>query len=218
MKNNPNSLINKFGDIHTELVKINKRVANLEIIQDRNNESIKEESTYRQNTEKKSFQQTEIVNAKIQNIKKSIEDLTASTNQNVEELKTQLSYEIKTKNEGLLASLEERLNKIGSLEQKTKDIENLIEKNNQETQRQIMKSVEILSTDYKKLKIDFDKQNNHINNIDKKYNDMFVNLSKDIKDLIQQMAINKNDIDMLINFKESTIVNFKDITTEFINK
>ncbi len=218
MKNNPSSLINKFADIHSELVKLNKRICNLEIIQEKTNESIKVEESQRLQIEKKNFSQSEHINGKIISLKKGMDDISNGITAQFESFKVMFEENLKGNNERLISSLEEKINKIDLIDKKIICNERASSENTEKMQKTFTASVDSLSSEYRKLKTEVEKQAVLISNNERKNLDLFNTLSGDIKEIMKQVVIFKNDIEILKNFKESTIMNFKDITNEFINK
>lgn len=218
MKNNPNSLINKFADIHSELVKLNKRIANAETMQERSIEDLRSEVQSRQNIEKKAYQQGELLNGKIFSLRKGLEDLTSTINNQIDNIKENNENALKNNNNNLLQSLQDKLNKIETLENKTKQIDTEINKNNDDYNKKFVKGLDSLTDNFRILKNDLTKQGAAVEVVEKRLGEFYSSLVEDIRDLIKQMSVLKNDVEMLKQFKESSLVNFRDISNQFIDK
>jgi predicted nucleic acid-binding Zn-ribbon protein len=218
MKNNPNSLINKFADIHSELVKLNKRLSNLENIQEKTNDEFKSEIKHRQNIETKSYQQGELLNGKIFAIRKGLEDISNSLNDKLDNFKEYNDNCLKSNNNSLVKSLQDKLSKIEVLENKTKEIDKEMTNNNEENNKRFTKSIDYLNDQVRELKNEFNKQSSAVEVIERRLSDFYNNLTEDIRDLIKQVTGMKNDIEVLKSFKENSLINFRDISNQFIQK
>lgn len=217
MKNNPNSMINKFADIHAELVKLNKRVANMEVTVSSCDEGLKDEIQVRQQSEKKNFQQTELINGKMFSLRKALEDISNSVIEQFDSFKFKSDEGQKKNNESLLKSMEERLNKIDLIEKRTKELSIEATKNAEVFDSKINKGVESLTEEVKSLKFELEKQNLTVSVLEKRVGDFYNVLADDVKEIMKQLTVMKNEVDLLKSYKESSITNFKDITSEFIS-
>jgi len=216
MKNNPNSLINKFADIHAELIKLSKRINNLETISDKNNEEIKNENTLRQGFEKKSYQQGELLNGKIFSLRKGLEDLTSSINQQLDIFKEKQDENLKENNNKIFNSLQQKLEKVEQLDEKTKEIDKEMCSKNDENNKKITKGLEIVTENLRNLNNEVVKQGAAVEIIEKRLGEFYNNLTDEMKSLAKQISGLKNEIEVLKNFKESSLINFRDISNQFL--
>ena len=218
MKTNQNSLLNKFADIHAELVKLNKRVCNIESVQEKNIEELKNEVIQRQNTEKKTYQQSELLNGKIFSIRKGLEDLTSNFSNQLESFKEKADDNLKTNYDNLFKSINDKVNRIEIIEKKTKDLDKEIEINNTDNNKKLMKGIETLNENFRDLRNELEKQASTVEVVEKRLGDFYNSLTEDIRELVKQVAQLKQDQEVLKSYKESCQLNFRDISNQFIDK
>lgn len=218
MKNNSNSLINKFADIHSELTKLNKRVSNSEVNNEKTKELLKEEIANRHAFEKNIFNQFEQYNGKLFSLKKAYEDINNNLNSKIDSLKNINESNLKSNNDNILKNIDEKLNRIEKLEEKTSIMNLELTNNNDIINKNIYKNNEKLSEDINKIKEDVEKKYSEVNLLEDKFLKFKYLVSDDIKEINKNFIIIKNDVDLLQSFKEGATNNFKDITEEFLNK
>lgn len=216
MKNNPNSLINKFAEIHSELVKLNKRLSNVEIAQEKTSLSVKEEVSLRNSMEKKNFQQFEQINGKFFSLRKAIEDMNENIPKQIQSIKEENEYSNKESNDAFHKSIENKLRTVDSLSQRNKQLEEELQKVKNNMQENLNQEVDILNSELKKLKLENEHQGAYISTMEKKLKNMENHLTSEINDLHKNFEALKNDVVILKNFKDTSVNNFKDITNEFI--
>lgn len=218
MKNNPNSLINKFADIHTELVKLNKRQSNIEIYLDRTNLNLKDEIFLRDGIEKKNFLNYESLNEKISMLKSSIHEKANEDKVEISEMKNKFEEMIKSCQVNNKKDSDEKTIRLDIIEGRVVDNEKTIEniKNLIESKNAFL--LESFNKEIREVKSDIEKQTYQIQSIDKKNNEVIGMIINDIKEINKNIIGMKNDIEVIKVFKENTNINFKDITNEFVKK
>lgn len=215
MKNNQNSLINKFAEIHAELLKINKRISNIEIIQEKSIEEMKNEVLQRQGTDKKTFQQNELVNNKIFSIRKGLEDLSINMNQQLEQYREKNEDHALKTNEKIMKNLGDKINKIDSLDSKFENFSKELSKLTEENNIKAKANIQILNDNILTMKSEFDKQSSILDILERKIDNYYDSFSNDIKNLYTEVKQMKYEIDNLKNFKDNCSNNLKDISNHF---
>lgn len=218
MKNNQNSLINKFADIHSELLKLNKRISNIEITQEKSVEEMKNEILQRQGTDKKSFQQNELLNNKIFSIRKGLEDLSLNMNQQFEQYKEKNEDHASKSNEKIMKTLGDKINKIESLDTKFENIFKELTKQSEENNMKSKANIQILNDNILTMKSEFDKQSSIVDILERKIDNYYESFSNDIKNIYSEVKQMKYEIDNLKVFKDSCSNNLKEISNHFHKK
>ena len=90
--------------------------------------------------------------------------------------------------------------------------------NNEENNKRFSKSIDYLNDQVRELKNEFNKQSSAVEVIERRLSEFYNNLTDDIRDLIKQVSGMKNEIEVLKSFKENSLINFRDISNQFIQK
>ncbi len=210
------SLINKFGDVNSEILKLNKKIQSIDSFNEKLENNLKEEIAFRQNIEKKTFHMNETFNNKFITMRKGFDDLVQVMTEQIESLKTKFSEDLHINSNSFLDRFEESIKRIENHEKKSND--SLYDLNNfkNEIGVKIEKLEESLRKDVKDIKKDINSNNMKIEILEKKINENVLNIQHEITGLLKDVTYIKNEIEMVKNFKENTILNFKDISEEFI--
>ena len=216
MKNNTNSIINKISEVNSELVNINRKLESHETIHKKFETSIKDEIAFRQNVEKKTFQINETFLNKFTNITSQLEDLDIKTNKKIESLQIKFIDEIQKNNERNNKENESILKRLNENEEKILKLSKELEFYKSDYNEKVNKAEDSFTNDIIELKKEISEKKFRIEIIEKKINDNQFTLQNEMAFLSKESTITKNDIEMIKNFKENTILNFKDISEEFL--
>lgn len=151
-------------------------------------------------------------------LKKGFEDLSTAVTDQMENVKLKVLEDIQSNNSRLFKSFEDSLKRLENYEKSSN--ENFTEFNTFKSENNSRLTIleENLWKEIKEIKKDISNSNMKIENMDKKYSEHFTVLQKDFDSIHKEFNFVKNELEMFKGFKENTILNFKDITGEFIKK
>jgi len=122
-------------------------------------------------------------------------------------------------NKGSLSSIkkfEENIKRIETNEKNAqKNNENLLELKI-EFEEKLFNIQNILTKEVKEIKKELSDHAIILENMENKVNDNFISMNRDIGELIKGVNFLKMEMESIRNFKENTVLNFKDIGDEFL--
>lgn len=216
MKNNSNSILNKIGDVNSELIKITKKFNSIDSLYEKLENNIKEESSLRQNIEKKTFHMNETLNNKILTLRKGFDDLAQIITEQTENLKLKFMDDIQKNNDKFYKGFEESLKRIETYEKNATNSFTEFTLFKSELSSKVNSLEDNLNKEIREVRKELNNNNLRIDILDKKLNDNLFTLQNDLSELLKEFNYVRNDIEMIKNFKENTILNFKDISEEFV--
>jgi hypothetical protein len=210
------SVMNKIGDVNTEILKLNMKLKSIDSFHEKFENSLKEEAQLRQNIEKKTFYMNENFLDKFNNLDKKFEVLSSTVTECVEGMNDQVLKEVKDANEKLLTRFQESVKRIDIAEKNSNEVFTNFTLFKTENNKKIISFEEILQKEVQEIKKELRENNLRLEMLEKKVSDNFAITQKDFSQITKDLNSLKNDMEMVKNFKENTILNFKDISDEFI--
>jgi hypothetical protein len=216
MKNNTNSILNKISEINSEIINLNRKIEMQQTFQTKLENSIKDEMIFRQNLEKKTFQINENILTKFNSFNQSFEESNSKISKKIDSMNEKIFSEIDKNREIAKDAKEGTLRRVENNEGEIRKLNMLIERGQAESDTKIKILEELFSREIKDIKKDIAENNIKIDILIKKHEENQISGSSQLTNILKELTTMKNEIEMLKNFKENTILNFKDISDEFL--
>lgn len=210
------SVLNKIGDVNTEILKLNMKLKSIDSFHEKFENNLKEEAQLRQNIEKKTFYMNENFTEKFNSFDKKIELLSSSVTECIDSTNDQILQEVHDANEKLLMRFQESVRRIDIAEKNSNEVFTNFTLFKNENNKKINYFEETLQTDVQEIKKELRESNLRLEMLERKVSDNLAITQKDFSQISKDLNSLKNDMEMIKNFKENTILNFKDISDELI--
>lgn len=216
MKNANASIINKVGDINVEVMTVSRKLTQIESYTHKLDEEIKEEASLRQNVEKKTFLMNETFKTKIDGLSKGFDAFTELMTNQLQVINEKFMENQHQSSEQLIKECQGALERLESYETNSNELYADFHLFKSETNTKIESVEDVLRKDIQEIKKQILDRNNKIEALDEKVTQDLDIIRNDIGDIVKDVSTIKNEIEMFKNFKQNTILNFGDISDEFV--
>jgi hypothetical protein len=216
MKSNTNSILNKISEINSEILNINRKFEMQQTFQTKLENTIKDEMIFRQNLEKKTFQINENILNKFNSLSQYFEENNTKTSKKIDTLYEKINSEIDKNREIMKDSKEGTLKRVENNEGEIRKLQIIIEKIQNDSESKFKIIEELFSREIKDIKKEIAENGIKIEILNNKIEENHNSDYSQLTNIQKELTTMKNELEMIKNFKENTILNFKDISEEFL--
>jgi hypothetical protein len=137
-------------------------------------------------------------------------------NGNITDMKKKMLDEINKNSSNSMKTFETNIKRIEENEKNNKKINENLKEIKLEFEEKLFIIENNISKEVKEIKKELSDHSILLENLENKINDNVISMNRDIGELIKGVNYIKLEIDSIRNFKENTVLNFKDIGDEFL--
>jgi len=152
----------------------------------------------------------------IGNVRSEIDVINETLNGQLTDLKKKMLDEMNKSSGNIMKSFEERLKRLENNDDHMQNTLNELTSYKLQSENKIMNLEHSLGLELKELRKELSNHSIVLENLENKINDNIISMNRDIGEMIKDVNKIKFEVDSLKNFKENTVLNFKDIGDEFI--
>lgn len=158
----------------------------------------------------------EDLSKKIDSLKSEIDVINETMNGQLSDLKKKMMDEMNRSNGNILKNFEDSLKRLENNEKNMQESINEFSNFKLDNEVKLSEIQHNINTELKEIKKELSNHAIVLENLENKINDNIINMNRDIGDLIKDVNKIKFELESVRNFKENTVLNFKDIGNEFI--
>ncbi len=158
----------------------------------------------------------EDLSKQIGNVRSDIDVINETLNGQLTDLKKKMLDEMNKSSGNITKSFEERLKRLESNDCEMQNSLNELATYKIQSENKLMNLEHALGLELKEIRKELSNHSIILENIENKINDNMISMNRDIGELIKDSNKIKFEVDSLKNFKENTVLNFKDIGDEFL--
>lgn len=152
----------------------------------------------------------------IGNVRSDIDVINETLNGQLTDLKKKMLDEMNKNSGNLTKSFEERLKRLEGNDVQMQTSLNELANFKLQSENKLMSLEHSIGLEIKEIRKELSNHSIVLENLENKINDNIISMNRDIGDLIKDLNKIKFEVDSLKNFKENTVLNFKDIGDEFL--
>jgi len=153
---------------------------------------------------------------KTDSLKSEIDTINQTLNGQLTELKKKMMEEINKNGVNIIKNFEDSLKKLESSDKSMQESMNELNNFKLDNDIKLSEMQHNFNIELKEIKKELSNHSIILENLENKINDNIININRDIGVLLKDVNIIKCEIESVKNFRENTVLNFKDIGNEFI--
>lgn len=155
-------------------------------------------------------------NKRVSSLKSDIDVINETLNGQLSDLKRKMMDEMTKSSGNILRNFEDSLKRLENNEKNTQNSLNDFALFKIDNEKRLLQMQDSVANEMKEIKKEISNHAIILENIENKINDNIISMSRDIGELIRDVNKIKLDMESIRNFKENTVLNFKDIGDEFL--
>lgn len=213
-----NTIVTKISNTNNDMLKMEKRVRDLEKLTSSLMTSLNNEIESRKQLEQGTLSSQSGHSAQINTLKDGIDQLGQVVSDSLEDFKQKITQDTSDKTTKLYAFIEDKMKLFDYYDKK--NAENDFTKNNfeNETKSKLCSIENELKESLKQFKEELNTNTARIDFIEKKCIDNYNIIKEDLSVLTKEMLSIKNQLISLNKFKDSTVDNFKSVHSDFLHQ
>ena len=204
----------KLETTNLTIIKLDKRIKDLETLSTRVTERLNDESLKRMELQNNQLSSSEGNNFQIKTLKESIEQLATILNNSFNEFKLSITQELNDKTSNLQKIIEEKVITIDNAVKSNSEFEEIQKNLSEDVHSKLLNMQNELNSSLKLFKEEINKKSNKIDNYEKIINDHHLFLEEQINNINRQFDSIEKESSINKIFKTNVNKNLADIETE----
>lgn len=204
----------KLETTNLTIIKLDKRIKDLETLSTRVTERLNDESLKRMELQNNQLSSSEGNNFQIKTLKESIEQLATILNNSFNEFKLSITQELNDKTSNLQKIIEEKVITIDNAVKSNSEFEEIQKNLSEDVHSKLLNMENELNSSLKLFKEEINKKSNKIDNYEKIINDHHLFLEEQINNINRQFDSIEKESSINKIFKTNVNKNLADIETE----
>ena len=213
-----NTIASKISTTSNELLKIDKRIKELESQSTQLAFQLQQEIISRQKLESNSLSHQSGFSSQIQTLKEGIEQLGQVVNDSIDDFKKNILHETSEKNAKIKAYVDEKAKLFNYYDKKVAENDFTKQNFENEIKNKLYTIESTVKNSVQQLKDEITLNTKKLERFEQVINDNYSSLKSEIDNLSKEMMNIKNDLICLNSFRNSTIENFKAVQSDLIHQ
>ena len=213
-----NTIASKISTTSNELLKIDKRIKELESQSTQLAFQLQQEIISRQKLESNSLSHQSGFSSQIQTLKEGIEQLGQVVNESIDDFKKNILHETSEKNAKIKAYIDDKTKLFNYYDKKVAENDFTKQNFENEIKNKLYTIENTVKNSIQQIKDEVALNTNKLERFEKVINDNYSSLKSEIDNISKEMMNIKNDLICFNNFRNSTVENFKAVQSDLIHQ
>ena len=213
-----NIIASKISTTSNELLKIDKRIKELESQSTQLAFQLQQEIISRQKLESSSLSHQSGFSSQIQTLKEGIEQLGQVVNESIDDFKKNILHETSEKNAKIKAYIDDKTKLFNYYDKKVAENDFTKQNFENEIKNKLYTIENTVKNSIQQIKDEVALNTKKLERFDKVINDNYSSLKSEIDNISKEMMNIKNDLICFNNFRNSTVENFKAVQSDLIHQ
>lgn len=213
-----NTIASKISTTSNELLKIDKRIKELESQSTQLAFQLQQEIISRQKLESSSLSHQSGFSSQIQTLKEGIEQLGQVVNESIDDFKKNILHETSEKNAKIKAYIDDKTKLFNYYDKKVAENDFTKQNFENEIKNKLYTIESTVKNSIQQIKDEVALNSKKLERFEKVINDNYSSLKSEIDNISKEMMNIKNDLICLNNFRNSTVENFKAVQSDLIHQ
>ena len=213
-----NTIASKISTTSNELLKIDKRIKELESQSTQLAFQLQQEIISRQKLESSSLSHQSGFSSQIQTLKEGIEQLGQVVNESIDDFKKNILHETSEKNAKIKAYIDDKTKLFNYYDKKVAENDFTKQNFENEIKNKLYTIENTVKNSIQQIKDEVALNTNKLERFEKVINDNYSSLKSEIDNISKEMMNIKNDLICFNNFRNSTVENFKAVQSDLIHQ
>jgi hypothetical protein len=213
-----NTIASKISTTSNELLKIDKRIKELESQSTQLAFQLQQEIISRQKLESSSLSHQSGFSSQIQTLKEGIEQLGQVVNESIDDFKKNILHETSEKNAKIKAYIDDKTKLFNYYDKKVAENDFTKQNFENEIKNKLYTIESTVKNSIQQIKDEVALNSKKLERFEKVINDNYSSLKSEIDNISKEMMNIKNDLICFNNFRNSTVENFKAVQSDLIHQ
>ena len=213
-----NTIASKISTTSNELLKIDKRIKELESQSTQLAFQLQQEIISRQKLESSSLSHQSGFSSQIQTLKEGIEQLGQVVNESIDDFKKNILHETSEKNAKIKAYIDDKTKLFNYYDKKVAENDFTKQNFENEIKNKLYTIENTVKNSIQQIKDEVALNTKKLERFEKVINDNYSSLKSEIDNISKEMMNIKNDLICFNNFRNSTVENFKAVQSDLIHQ
>ena len=213
-----NTIASKISTTSNELLKIEKRIKELESQSTQLAFQLQQEISSRQKLESSSLSHQSGFSSQIQTLKEGIEQLGQVVNDSIDDFKKSILHETSEKNAKIKAYVDDKTKLFNYYDKKVAENDFAKQNFENEIKNKLYAIESTVKTSVQQIKDEMALTTKRVERFEKVVNDNYSSLKSEMDSLSKEMSSIKNELICLGSFRNSTVENFKAVQSDLIHQ
>lgn len=213
-----NTIASKISTTSNELLKIDKRIKELESQSTQLAFQLQQEIISRQKLESSSLSHQSGFSSQIQTLKEGIEQLGQVVNESIDDFKKNILHETSEKNAKIKAYVDDKAKLFNYYDKKVAENDFTKQNFENEIKNKLYTIESTVKNSIQQIKDEVALNTKKLERFEQVINDNYSSLKSEIDNISKEMMNIKNDLICLNNFRNSTVENFKAVQSDLIHQ